>query len=81
MGRHTRIRVRPKKDPAIAPCAVEMVAMLTCWSSSGDWEGRATCKSLKDSLHACMLAAGKKPPKRAPAINYHLQRLSKDFPP
>ncbi|PIA19263.1 hypothetical protein COEREDRAFT_22386, partial [Coemansia reversa NRRL 1564] len=67
-----KLRVRPKKEKPAPQCAVQMVALTTCWTmGSPDSE---KCQTLANNLARCMQGArAPKPPKSN--INWHLARL------
>lgn len=49
-----KLKVRPKKDAAAAPCAAEFATMLACWASSNDLNNIGACKDSARSLQECM---------------------------
>lgn len=49
-----KIKVRPKKDLAVAPCAAEFAAMLACWASSNDLSNTGTCADRGRALQDCL---------------------------
>ncbi|GAC73378.1 hypothetical protein PANT_9c00089 [Moesziomyces antarcticus T-34] len=49
-----KLKVRPKKDAAAAPCAAEFATMLACWASSNDINNIGACKDSARSLQECM---------------------------
>ena len=84
-----KLKVRPKKRAAQAPCAAEFAAVLACWASSSDIRSQSVCAEPTKALRDCMAVpvrlirmflgltqrAGNKRSK--PTINYHLARFSK----
>ncbi|KAN0066139.1 hypothetical protein ACQY0O_000233 [Thecaphora frezii] len=74
-----KLKVRPTKDLAAAPCAAEFATMLACWASSNDLSNIGPCKDSAKSLQLCMASKqGRRGPSK-PTINYHLARLSKQL--
>lgn len=49
-----KLKVRPRKDLAAAPCAAEFATMLACWASSNDINGLGPCKDSAKALQECM---------------------------
>lgn len=49
-----KLKVRPKKDAAAAPCAAEFATMLACWASSNDLNNIGACKDSARALQECM---------------------------
>lgn len=82
-----KLKVRPKKMAATAPCAAEFAAVLACWASSNDIRSQSTCLEPTRTLRECMatkvrfflLALTQRPSvnRSKPTINYHLARFSK----
>ncbi|PWN49737.1 hypothetical protein IE53DRAFT_317114 [Violaceomyces palustris] len=73
-----KLKVRPKKDLASAPCAAEFATMLACWASSNDLGNAGPCRDSAKALQECMATRQtRKGGISKPTINYHLARLSK----
>lgn len=83
-----KLKVRPKKMAATAPCAAEFAAVLACWASSNDIRSQSTCLEPTRTLRECMATKvgpthlkclRQRPPvnRSKPTINYHLARFSK----
>lgn len=80
-----KLKVRPKKIAASAPCAAEFAAVLACWASSNDIRSQSTCQDPTRVLRDCMATKVRydvltqRPPmnRSKPTINYHLARFSK----
>lgn len=49
-----KIKVRPKKSAAAAPCAVEFAAMLACWASASDLSNTGACAESSRMLQDCL---------------------------
>jgi len=49
-----KLKVRPKKNAAAAPCAAEFATMLACWASSSDLNNVGACKDSAKALQECM---------------------------
>ncbi|KAJ2625553.1 hypothetical protein H4R22_004970 [Coemansia sp. RSA 1290] len=69
-----KLKVRPKKGKPLSPCAIEMAALATCWSSFSIDDNR--CAKTANSLTACMQKARMPKPEKSD-INYHLARLGR----
>ncbi|SNX81450.1 related to MRP10 - mitochondrial ribosomal protein of the small subunit [Melanopsichium pennsylvanicum] len=74
-----KLKVRPKKDAAAAPCAAEFATMLACWASSNDLNNIGACKDSAKALQECMSSRKPRGGVSKPTINYHLARLSKQI--
>lgn len=79
-----KLKVRPRKAAAAAPCATEFATMLACWASSHDIRSQGECREAARALQTCMTTAvrtdANERPNRSkakPTINYHLARYSK----
>ncbi|WFD33915.1 hypothetical protein MCUN1_000741 [Malassezia cuniculi] len=62
-----KLKVRPRKAAAAAPCATEFASVLACWASSQDFRSQSQCREAARALQT----------KAKPTINYHLARYSK----
>lgn len=49
-----KLKVRPKKDLAAAPCAAEFAAMLACWASANDLSNTGACAQSGQALQTCL---------------------------
>lgn len=49
-----KLKVRPKKMAAQAPCAAEFASVLACWASSNDIRSQSTCQEPTRALRECM---------------------------
>lgn len=80
-----KLKVRPKKMAANAPCAAEFAAVLACWASSNDIRSQSVCLEPTRTLRECMATKvcfvystqRATVNKSKPTINYHLARFSK----
>ncbi|WFC93605.1 hypothetical protein MBRA1_000226 [Malassezia brasiliensis] len=72
-----KLKVRPKKMAANAPCAAEFAAVLACWASSNDIRSQSVCLEPTRTLRECMATKRASVNKSKPTINYHLARFSK----
>ncbi|GJE86860.1 hypothetical protein PsYK624_029430 [Phanerochaete sordida] len=72
-----RIRVRPRKNPAVNLCSTQLTAMLNCWMASGDVMSNGQCSAAAQELFTCMATTPFKGRPHQPTINYHLARLNK----
>lgn len=52
-----KLKVRPRKAAATAPCATEFAAMLACWASSHDLRSQGECREAARALQTCMTTA------------------------
>ncbi|PWN88513.1 hypothetical protein FA10DRAFT_303473 [Acaromyces ingoldii] len=73
-----KLKVRPKKDAATAPCAAEFATMLACWATANDLSNSGPCADSAKALQTCLQTRGKRRVVKRPTINYHLARFSKD---
>lgn len=48
------LKVRPKKESRVAPCAPEFAAMLACWASANDLNNSGPCAESARALAECM---------------------------
>jgi len=71
-----RLHVHSKNpNQGVGPCAMELSAVLTCWSNvRGGTPDAAECKSFVNTLTNCMRGY-RKPPVRKSTVNYHLAKL------
>ncbi|EPQ32429.1 uncharacterized protein PFL1_00625 [Pseudozyma flocculosa PF-1] len=72
-----KLKVRPSKDLAAAPCAAEFATMLACWASSNDLSNVGQCRESAKALQVCMASNKGRRVTSKPTVNYHLARLSK----
>ncbi|WFD38325.1 uncharacterized protein MJAP1_001276 [Malassezia japonica] len=72
-----KLKVRPKKIAAQAPCAAEFASVLACWASSNDIRSQSTCQEPTRALRECMATRRPAVNRSKPTINYHLARFSK----
>jgi hypothetical protein len=56
LGKLNRLHVHSRKpDQGVGPCALELSAVLNCWSNTGNGAPDATeCKAFVESLTNCM---------------------------
>ncbi|KAG4301690.1 hypothetical protein PCANB_001865 [Pneumocystis canis] len=71
-----KLKVKPKKNRLISPCATEMSAMLGCWATHGNKPDNVLCEAFAEALKKCMKEKAQKT-KPVNTINYHLARLKK----
>lgn len=50
-----QLKVKPRRQPHIQPCALELTAMLGCWASFSDLSNTNACKESAKALHLCMM--------------------------
>jgi len=76
LGKLNRLRVHNKQqNQGIGPCALELSAVLNCWSNTGDGAPDAVeCKAFVNSLTNCMRTY-RRPPVVKSTVNYHLGRI------
>ncbi|KOS14192.1 hypothetical protein Malapachy_3709 [Malassezia pachydermatis] len=72
-----KLKVRPKKLAAKAPCAAEFASVLACWASSNDLRSQSECMQVTQALRECMMMKHVNHARAKPTINYHLARFSK----
>ncbi|WFD05226.1 hypothetical protein MVES1_000554 [Malassezia vespertilionis] len=72
-----KLKVRPKKLAANAPCAAEFATVLACWASTSDIRSQTACLEQTKALRDCMATRRPKVNKSKPTVNYHLARFSK----
>jgi hypothetical protein len=89
LPRLNRLHVHSKNpNQGVGPCAMELSAVLTCWSNvRGGTPDAAECKSFVNTLTNCMrgyvcfsfcseygwlILFQRKPPVRKSTVNYHL---------
>ncbi|KIJ44157.1 hypothetical protein M422DRAFT_208457 [Sphaerobolus stellatus SS14] len=74
-----KLKVKPAKLTTPTPCSTELIAMLGCWSATGDALSvePTKCADVAKALHDCMKTAPRHHRQHRPSINYHLARLNK----
>ncbi|KAL8280756.1 hypothetical protein RQP46_006760 [Phenoliferia psychrophenolica] len=70
-----KLKVKPRRQPHIQPCALELTAMLGCWASFSDLSNNGACKESAKALHLCMTKPGAKGKARVSTVNYALAKF------
>ncbi|WFD29273.1 hypothetical protein MSPP1_000280 [Malassezia sp. CBS 17886] len=71
-----KLKVRPKKLAAQAPCSAEFATVLACWASSHDIRSQSACAEATKALRDCMATKRPSAGRSKPTINYHLARFA-----
>ncbi|PAV23220.1 37s ribosomal mitochondrial [Pyrrhoderma noxium] len=72
-----KLKVRKVKAGYQTPCAVETLAMLSCWAASKNGSNVQACAESAKALSECMRANTMSGKKSSSTINFHLARLQK----
>ncbi|KAI0029831.1 hypothetical protein K488DRAFT_55528 [Vararia minispora EC-137] len=74
-----KLKVRARRRSLEQPCAIQLASMLGCWAATSDVMSTGPCAGSAEALFNCMRTLPPQHRQHAPAINFHLARLNKNF--